>query len=503
MTPDCVLGLDCGTQSVKAGIWTLQGEPVCRGASPLSVSSPRPGWAEQDPRRWWTSACEAIQRACAGADPSRIAAVGVAWQRESFVLTGTDGEPLRPAILWLDIRAHQEVASRAAEGDLLHAETGKPLDVTVTLPRMDWLRAHEPELFRERVRWVDVGCWLLERLTGRRATCVAGADTAGMIGLESRAWSRTALSRAGLRPDDMPELLEPGTVTGPLTRGAAQETGLPSGIPVVAAGGDGQVFVTGLGIAGAGAGCTLTLGTSVVLGIPTREPSVSGLYRTLFAARTDRSYLLEAVIQSGTYLFQWFADAFGSGASTDRQSWEQEASQLPPGAMGLVTVPNWWGTRFPAPMPEARGVTVGWSHLHGRAHFFRSILEGIAFELRHCLTAIASSLPGGLAPRVAAGGGGAASGLWRSIITDVLGFELSVTADPEPVALGAAILACVGAGLTGGMDATTGRFVRPGGAQSPDPDRAARYGRLYTDVYVPLREAGTAISARLTGLSGL
>jgi xylulokinase len=502
MSADLVLGLDCGTQSAKACIWTLGGDPVSRGSSPLEVSSPRAGWAEQDPRRWWTAAREAIRNACAGTDPSRVAALGVAWQRESFTLEGASGEPLRPGIIWLDIRAHEEVASRAAEAHLLHAETGKPLDVTAALPRMEWLRRHEPELFRERVRWVDVGCWLLERLAGRRATCTAGADTAGMIGLESRAWSGTVLSRAGLRPEDVPELLEPGTVAGPLSRDAARETGLPPGIPVAAAGGDGQVFATGLGAAGPGAGCTLTLGTSVVLGIPTLEPSVSGLYRTLLAARTDRSYLLEAVIQSGTYLFRWLGDAFGAGSSADLEAWEREAAGIPAGSEGLVTVPHWWGTRFPTPQPEARGVTLGWSHRHGRAHLYRSLLEGIAFELKHCVAAIASSLPGGLTPRVTAGGGGAASRLWRSIIADVLGFELRVTADPEPVALGAAMLACVGAGLASGMEDAARRFVRPGETLEPDAGRAARYDGLYREVYAPLRAAGVALSARLARLAG-
>lgn len=501
MSPDLVLGLDCGTQSTKAGVWTLDGEPVARGSSALEVSSPRAGWAEQDPRSWWSTACEAIRKACAGLDRRRIAAMGVAWQRESFALAGPDGEPVRPAILWLDIRSREQVAARAAEAERILAETGKPLDVTATLPRMDWLRAHEPDAVRSRVRWVDAGCWLVERLTGRRATCVAGADTAGMIGLSSRSWSGALLSLAGLRLEDVPELLEPGAVAGQLGRTAAGETGLPRGIPVVAAGGDGQVFATGLGATGAGTGWTLTLGTSVVLGMPTSDPSVSSRYRTLFAARPDGGYLREAVVQSGTILVRWLGSAFGSAPAGEAGAWEQAAALLPPGAEGLVTVPHWWGTRFPEPRPEARGVTLGWSHRHGPAHLHRSLLEGIAFELRHLAAGIASPLRPGTVCRVTAGGGGAASRLWRSIIADVLGVELRVTADPEPVALGAAMLACVGAGLAGGMEEAARRFVRPGGSTAPDADRSVRYARLYEDVYVPLREAGVRISAKLAPIT--
>ena len=501
MRQDCILGLDCGTQSAKAGIWTLEGVAVSRGSSPLEVSSPHPGWAEQDPREWWSSAREAIRAACAGVDTPRVVALGVAWQRESFTLVDAVGEPLRPGILWLDIRAHQEAASRAREGDSLHAQTGKPMDVTLTLPRMDWLRSHEPELFRDPARWVDTGAWILEKLTGRRATCVAGADTAGMIGLASRSWSEAVLSLAGLRARDLPELVEPGAVVGRLGAEAARETGLPAGIPVVAAGGDGQVFAAAVQGNDGESSSTLTLGTSVVLGIPARESSISPLYRTLFAASPDRSYLLEAVIQSGTYLFRWLEDLFSAGDRRGLAAWEQEARAFPPGSAGLVTVPHWWGTRFPAAQPDARGATLGWSHHHGQAHVYRSLLEGVAFELKHYLEAAAPRLPGGWTPRVIAGGGGAKSRLWRSIIAEVLGCELAIPGEQEPVALGAAMLAAVGAGCAGDLAEAASHFVRPGETVAPDAGRQARYSRLYHEVYVPLREEGARLSATLTRLT--
>lgn len=499
MRPDLVLGLDCGTQSAKAGIWRLDGVAISRGSCPLAVSSPHTGWAEQDPHQWWTSSSAAIREACAEVDASHIVAMGVAWQRESFTLTNADGAPLRPGILWLDVRAHQEAALRAAEGDGLRAQTGKPMDVTLTLPRMDWLRAHEPEHFRNPARWVDTGAWLVGKLTGRRATCVAGADTAGMIALASRSWSEEVLSRAGLRATDLPELVESGAVVGRLTGEASRETGLPAGIPVVAAGGDGQVFATAM--QGADASPTLTLGTSVVLGLPAAEASVSPLYRTLFAASPDRGYLREAVIQSGTYLFRWLEELFGAGGGQALELWEREAQAISPGSDGLVTVPHWWGTRFPDALPDARGVTLGWSPQHGRTHLYRSLLEGVAFELRLLLGAMAAPSSRGLVGRLAVGGGGARSLLWRSIIADVLGCELRFSQEPEPVAQGAAMLAGAGAGLFSSLAEAASCFVRPGEPAYPEPERQARYGRMYREVYVPLREQGALLSSTLTRLS--
>jgi xylulokinase len=495
-----LLGIDCGTQSAKAGLWSLGGEAAGRGACSLEVSSPHPGWAEQDPREWWRSTCTAIRAACVEVDPGKVTAVGVAWQRESFTLVDMLRQPVRPGILWLDIRAGAEVGELADYAAGLHAETGKPVDVTVSLPRIAWLRKHEPELFGQQVSWADVGCRLFEALVGRRATCVAGADTAGMIGLASRAWSPAALARAGLEAQDVPELVEPGAVVGGLTEEAAQETGLRPGTPVIAAGGDGQVFASAA-IGGDPDGSSLTLGTSVVLGIPAREPSVSPLYRTLFAALPDRSYLLEAVIQSGTYLLTWLEALLGSSRGAGLGAWEAEARALPPGAEGLVTVPHWWGTRFPRAAPDARGATLGWSNHHTRAHLYRSVLEGVAFELRSYREAIAGGAPGLARSRLTVGGGGARSGLWRAIIRDVLGVELAVVEEPEPVALGAAILAAVGAAEVSGFPEAHRRFVRPGPASMPDARARGRYERLYSEVYVPLRRSAVELSARLAGAS--
>jgi len=485
-----VLGLDSGTQSAKACVWDLHGHCHARASRPLTVSTPQEGWAEQDPAEWWQSARAAIAEAASEVDPSRIAAMGVAFQRETFTLLDDSGSALRPGILWLDIRAGAEVeeASRRLGADAFHRRTGKPLDVTSVVPRMLWIARHEPGVFARARSWADVGSFLFGKLTGTPATCVAGADTTGLVDMAARWWAPDILSCAGLDGVRMPGLFEPGAVVGSLTREAAEATGLLRGLPVVAAGGDGQALAVGLG-AGAGRGFTLTLGTSVVLGLPRAASSVSKLYRTLISARPDRQYLLESVIQSGTYILRWFEETFGRAGPSVDEDGERKVSALSPGSDGLITIPHWWGVRFPESMPEARGAMLGWSHRHTRAHFLRSILEGVAFELRKLVQDFQEELPGSAALPVTACGGGTRSRAWLRILCDTLGATIVLNEDPEPAALGAAILSAEAIGAFPDVDTAARAMIHTGETLNPDPGAASRYEALFRGSYLPLREA--------------
>jgi len=479
------LGLDSGTQSAKAGIWDLRGTCLARASCALAVRTPHEGWAEQDPEAWWDSARAAIREAASQVDARRVAAVGVSFQRETFALLDDENRAVRPGILWLDIRAAAETAEAADRLDpgAYHRRTGKPLDVTSVLPRMRWIARHEPAALARARRWNDVGGWLLGKLTGVPGTCVAGADTTGLVDIGTRWWAPDHLAFCGLDRLGMPGLFEPGSVVGSLSPAAAGLTGLPAGVPVAAGGGDGQCLAVGLGGRG---GFTLTLGTSVVIGLPASTPTTSSLYRTLIAARPDRRFLRESVIQSGTHLLRWFEETF-AGPGLDEM--EQEIAALAPGSEGLVTVPHWWGVRFPESLPEARGATVGWSHRHQRAHLLRSIMEGIAFELRKLADDHRAASPELPAAVVAVGGGGTRSRAWLRILADVIGIPLVLTVDPEPAALGAAMLAATAVGAYPDVDAAATAMTREKETIAPEPATASVYESIYRGSYLPLRDA--------------
>jgi xylulokinase len=495
-----LVGIDSGTQSTAACVWSTSGRRLAGARSALPVESPRPGWAEQDPGRWWTSCRRAIRNCLRSVDRRRIAGVGLAFQRETFSLLDAEGRFVRPAILWLDVRATEEVGELEREigREEYHRRTGKPLDTTSALARLLWLRRHEPEAMAAATLWTDVGAYLAFRLTGELTTSVAGADTCGLVDLERRSWIDSYLARVGLERSRLPALSRPGEVIGRVTRTAARETGFAEGTPVVAAGGDGQVFNVGVGAAEPWS-ASLTLGTSIVLGLACPEAPISPLFRTLVSASSG--HLLECVLQSGTYLLRWFCEGFAGAKRKGEAHWDSEAADMPPGSGGLVTLPNWWGVRFPEYLPEARGVTFGWSNDHGLAHFYRSLLEGLAFELRRAVAELERIFPGKMAKTIRAGGGGAKSRLWLSILADALGRPVSTNREAEATALGAAILAGVGVGLFESVRSASMSMVSERLRVRPDGGRHAVYTELFERVYLPLLAATNPLAGSLRGRS--
>ncbi len=483
-----LMGIDAGTQSVKACLWTPDGRRVARGAASLEVRTAREGFAEQDPEAWWRSCRTAIRTAIEGVAPARVRAIGLAFQRESFTLTDARGRFLRPAILWLDVRCAEQVRRLGEQlgRTAYHERTGKPLDVTSAPARLAWLGQHEPETLAGAAGFADVCSVLAERLTGRRATCPAGADTCGLVDLTRREWIGEYLPEP-LGATALPELVSSGEPIGAVSGDAAEATGLAAGTPVVAAGGDGHVFGVGCGASRPGA-MTLSLGTSIVLGVRGEAPTLGELFRTLIAP--GGGYLYECVLQSGAYVLRWFARRFGG----DEAIWGSRAAEVPPGCDGLLTLPQWWGVRFPSGLDRARGAMLGLTDRHGPAEMYRSLLEGLSLEVRRMLQALRERA-GDVRDRVALGGGGAASALWTQMLADVLGCPIRPASEAETVSLGAAVLAGVGVGrwrLDEGVEA----MVRTRDAVPPRPNERALYERLYRERYIPAFEAVLPLTVR-------
>jgi xylulokinase len=493
---NCLMGIDSGTQSTTVCVWTPSGRRVARASAPLAVRTPRPGWAEQDGRSWWSSTRRAVGEALRHVSAARIAAVGLAYQRETFGLLGRRERFLRPGILWLDVRSTDEVEAIAAKvgRKRYHRLTGKPLDVTSAAARLLWLRRHEPQSLDATATWADVGACIARKLTGRFATCVAGTDTCGLISLRRRDWIEPLLRFVGLRRGQMPELVDPGDVIGRVSRAASAATGLPEGLPVVAAGGDGQVFGVGVGAARPYR-ASLSLGTSIVLGLPSPRAVTSPFCRTLIAPASR--YLLESVLQAGTFLLRWFTNRFGPRPDATEADWDRQAARIPPGCEGLLTLPNWWGVRFPRTLPDVRGATLGWSNHHTMGHFYRSLLEGLSFELRRLVGELRAALPRRVRRTIRAGGGGARSRVWPQMLAHVLDCSIETTPETEATALGAAILAGVGVGLFRDIPAACAAMCRRKQRFSPDRRKVRLYGRLYDEVYLPLFSATAGLSQAL------
>ena len=493
MQRDLVLGLDCSTTAAKAVVWSLDGTSVSVGRSAYAQSSPHPGWGEQDPVDWWTATVAAIGFACRQIDPSRLAAIAITHQRETFACLDGDGHALRPAMLWLDTRATDQVNRLGS--DQIHQITGKPPNTATSWYKLAWLAENEPRCIAATVRVADVHSYLVNRLTGDWRTSYGSVDPLGVLDLRDFTLSRDLLDQVGLGPAQFPELCAPGDVLGVLRDDVADLLGLNRGLKVIAGLGDGQSAGLGVGITKPGE-AYLNLGTGIVSGSFSATYGTDRSFRTMTGG-VPGTYIFETFFGGGTYNLNWFVQQFAGIGDRPfgldlqpEQILESAAAGLPAGADGLLSLPYLTGVLTPYWDSTARGVLFGLTGRHGKAHVYRAILEGLAMEQRLSTTGAeaASAMP---IRRFLAMGGGSRSPLWCQIIADVLGKPVAVAREPEATCLGAGILAAYGAGFFGSVEEAAAAMTGVGKTYAPQAAQSGKYDRLYDlykDIYPALRD---------------
>ena len=509
-----VIGVDSSTTACKAIAWDRTGQAVAQGRASYPLLQPRPGWYEQDAETWWDGACTALRELLDQINGAWVDALCITHQRESFVPVGGQGRPLRNSILWLDERSRAQVAlmEQAIGRDRFHQITGKPLTTNPSLTKIAWPMQHEPEIVTQTAKFLDVHGFLVHRLTGELRTSLACADPMGTLDMQTHTWAGDLIRRLplqpGLRIDQFPDLVPPGTLIGRVNDTAAAATGLRAGLPVVAGAGDGQCAGLGANATG-GDRASLNMGTAVVSGAISADYLTGRAFRTLYAPIAG-TYFLEGVIQSGVFTVSWFVEKFASDLReladqpnsplSPEQMLEAAAATVPPGSLGLVMVPYWNHAMTPYWDPAATGITIGWTGAHGREHVYRAILEGVAFEQRLVGDAMMAAVGHPFSEYVVMGGG-SRSQLWCQIVADVTSVPVVRSATAEATCLGAGILAATAAGwypdavsAADGMTGTGERFAPDRGAQ-------AIYDRLYSEVYQPLFPTLQPLIHRLTQLT--
>jgi xylulokinase len=493
-----VIGVDSSTTATKAVVWDHEGRAVAEGRGEFGLALPRPGWHEQDAEDWWRSCASAVTSALGSVDGTEIEAICLTHQRETFACLDEQGVAVRPAIVWMDVRAARQVVELGS--DEIHRLTGKPPDTTPALYKLLWLREHEPETLRRTRRVVDVHAFLVHRLTGTWRTTTACADPLGLIDMQRGDWSDELLARVGLSREQMPALSAPGEVIGEVSPAAAERLRLPAGLPVVGGAGDGQA-------AGLGANATqpgqayLNLGTAVVAGTVSERYAWHRAFRTLTGA-VPGTYAMETLLQGGTYTVNWFLeriatlDAPGLGLGLrDVDLLEAAAARLPPGAEGLLLVPYLASAQTPYWDPAARGILFGLAGHHGKQHIYRAVIEGIAFEQRLAFEEMEPRLERPIEVLLTTGGG-SRSPLWRQIVADVTGKTVLACREPETTSLGAGIQAAAAVGWHDGSLLDAAEAMSGVGARhTPSASAAARYDELfavYREIYprtAPLHQA--------------
>ena len=482
-----VIGVDCSTTAAKAIIVDASGAVLASAASPLQTLSPRPGWHEQDAETWWPATEDAVQQALAHVDRREIRGICLAHQRESFVCVDADNRPLGPAILWLDGRATEQIEAFGTER--VERISGKPADITPALYKIAWVRRHRPDQLVRAARVLDTHGFLTRAITGQWVTSVSSADPLALLDVSAGDWSPELLAIAGVRPDQLPSLRRPGEVVGELLPEVADTWGLRRDTVLVAGLGDGQAAGLGAGVLDS-TKAYLNLGTAVLLGTERTGYAPSRAYRSLLSV-TPGQTTVEAFLSSGTYLPTWYRQQFGRkglGGAPDSEL-EEAATRLPPGADGLLALPYWNAAQTPHWDPRASGAVIGWRGTHTAAHFYRSLLEGVAFELREQLEGLEEATNTRIEVlRVM--GGGTRSVLWRQIVANVLGRPLERCGQAEVSALGAAVLAQVALGTY--ADIAVASAAMSSTSETVEPVEAAtvayeRFRPVYRELYTSLR----------------
>ena len=488
-----LLGIDVGTGGTRAVLLDEAGHVLgAATAEHAEMSSPELGWAEQDPRDWWRAACVAIAECLtdAGATRAEVSAVGLSGQMHGLVLLDAAGELVRPALIWCDQRTEEEsrtITERVGAKRLIEL-TANPALTGFTLPKIWWVRAHEPEIW-SRVRSIMLPKdYVRFKLTGARATDVADASGTLLFDVVNRCWSAEMLKASDLNSEILPEVFESQEISGLVSKEGAAASGLREGTPVVAGAGDQAAGAVGMGIVEPG-NVSATIGTSGVVFAATSSPVVEprGRIHTFCHAIPGRWHVM-GVTQGAGLSLRWFRDQFG-GASYD--ALVKEAVEAPAGADGLLWAPYLMGERTPHLDPNARGALVGLTAQHTRAHVIRAILEGVAFSLRDTFTIFRElSVP---VNSIRLGGGGARSSLWQQIQADIYGMPVDLVAAEEGAAYGAALLAGVGAGAWRSVEAACETAAHVAKRVAPIGSNVELMNRRYEEyrkLYPALRAIG-------------
>ncbi len=509
---ELLLGVDVGTSSTKALLCDASGGVVATASASHPSHHPHPGWSEQDPRDWWRSSVAAIRAVLADsrAAGGRVVGVGLSGQMHGSVFLARDSEePLRRALLWNDQRTAAQceaIEKRIGGRAELVARVGNAALTGFTLPKILWLKEREPEVYARLGTVMLPKDFVRMKLDGERATDVGDASGTLVFDVDSRRWSEPAMAVMGLDRAMFPRVVESGEVTGRITKKAAAETGLDEGTIVVAGSGDNQAGAIGAGAVRAGL-VVATIGTSGVIYAHADEArkdlsgGTSGRVHTMCAANGSAGkpggYSITGCMLSAGGSLQWCRDALWPGESFDVLM--AEAGKVKAGSDGLVFLPYLTGERCPYPDPTARGGWVGLTSRHTRGHLVRAVIEGVTFGMGQILDLVRSL--GVRVERVRLGGGGAKSKLWQQLQADVYGCPVAVMNTEEGPALGAALLAGVGARVFASVEKACEATIRE--VDVIAPQSAEAYGparRVYDAMYADLKQRFAELSAADSGV---
>jgi xylulokinase len=471
-----LLGIDLGTSSVKVVLLDLEGRLLTTTTAAYPVANPRPGWSETDPALWWQAVVVAVQEAVARAATTPVA-VGLSGQMHGLVLTGADGSAVRPAVLWSDARAVEQLAAYRALPKALRTRLGNPLTPGMAGPMLAWVAEHDPQAYTD-ARWaLQPKDWLRARLTGTFAAEPSDASATLLYDVFADRWDVEVVAALGLDAALLAPLVSAaGRRAGELQPGPAAELGLPAGIPVAAGAADTAAAALGSGLVELGT-AQLTIGTGAQVVTPTTRPTSTTLLGPapvthLYRAATDTGWYAMAAVLNGGLALDWVRRLLGA-------SWEELYAAATTAASDddPLFLPHLNGERTPYLDPSMRGAWLGLAPRHDRTRLLRAALEGVALAIRDAMEHLRQ--PGEPMSDLRLSGGGTTAAGWRQLLSDVLGCSFRVVDTAAASGRGAALLGAKAADLLDEPDIL--RIVpRPADPSVfPRPDEVSRYSERY------------------------
>ena len=511
---ELILAIDAGTQSMRAALVDLTGQIHHLVKTPIEpYFSAQPGWAEQQPEYYWRMLCETCRKLLDTSDlpKDRIVAVTLTTQRLTLVNVDRDGNPLRPAIVWLDQRkANAKKVLPAFSVPVLKAlRLYQFVEYVTQYCRSNWIQQNQPEIWDKTYKFLFLSGYLTYKITGEFRDSAGNIIGTIPFDVKKFGWASKWDLKWRLFPleeEKLPELVLPTQLLGHVTKKAEEETGILQGLPVIAASNDKACDVIGSGCLTPDRAC-ISFGTTATINTQNQKYVELRPFLPPYPSAIPGQFYSEVTVVRGLWMVSWFKEEFGLQERLQALEKEVHPEELlekllkdvPPGSMGLVCQPYW--TPGPELASYAKGAVIGFGDIHTRAYLYRSIIEGLVFALKEGaqLTEKKNQVP---ITEIRATGGGSRSDSIMQITADIFGLPVHRPHTSETSVLGAAIDAAMGLKFFPDFNKAVNAMTRVQENFEPIKNNEEIYQDLYQRVYLKIYKKLLPLFKEIQGITG-
>lgn len=479
-----VIGLDLGTTSAKAVVFSLSGEVISEVEKTYPIHHPKPQWAEQNPVEVEQAALDATREAilASGFSGGELSGIGISAAMHSWLPIDQSGNPLRDAIIWADGRssAIADALNESGEGIWMYQETGTPVHPMSPFVKTRWIKENEPEVFRRAAKWISLKEYITGRWFHEQVIDYSIASATGLFDFRQFTWSHNALEACGLQKKQLNRPVPPTYRFKKMDEAVARTLGVPRDIPVIIGGSDGPLANLGMGATSPG-DMAVTIGTSGAVRQMSQTPDASAEGEVFCYAFTEDLWLTGGPTNNGGIALQWLRDLFSDGDHSDHEQLGYDdlislAKPVPIGAEGLIFHPWLNGERAPLWDADARGSFTGLGMIHRKSHLARAVLEGILYNVMHIHEAV--ELMTEKTVNLYAGGGFSRSPFWVQMLSDMTGYPVKLPVSHQSSAWGAAWLSLYAIGEVPSLESIRDS-VPMAEPVMPDLERHKKYQEVY------------------------